>query len=101
MATRVFDGVKFCEQFLKKISQGTFLPSVVQINPAVGEEMFKQEGQDGPGSLTRFFEIALANFFWSLSEKNFYKNFFMSIQCKKPPFTNTMFIDRSKFQEQF
>ena len=25
----------------------------------------------------------------------------MSVQCKKPPFTNTMFIDRSKFQEQF
>ena len=23
------------------------------------------------------------------------------VQCKKPPFTNTMFIDRSKFQEQF
>ena len=23
----------------------------------------------------------------------------MSVQCKKPPFTNTMFIDRSKFQE--
>ena len=33
----------------------------------------KQEGQDGPGSLTCFFfffEIALANFFLSLSEKN-------------------------------
>ena len=25
----------------------------------------------------------------------------MSVQCKKPPFTNTMFIDKSKFQEQF
>ena len=25
----------------------------------------------------------------------------MFLQCKKPPFTNTMFIDRSKFQEQF
>ena len=25
----------------------------------------------------------------------------MSVQCKKPPFANTMFIDRSKFQEQF
>ena len=30
----------------------------------------KQEGQDGPGSLTWFFEIGLANFFLSLSEKN-------------------------------
>ena len=27
-------------------------------------------------------------------------NFFMSIQCKKPPFTRTIFIDRSKFCEQ-
>ena len=30
----------------------------------------KQEGQDGPGSLTRVFEINLAIFFLSLSEKN-------------------------------
>ena len=30
----------------------------------------QQEGQDGPGSLTWFFEIALANFFLSLLEKN-------------------------------
>ena len=30
----------------------------------------KQEGQDGPGSLTWFFEIALAIFFLSFSEKN-------------------------------
>ena len=43
MATRVFDGIKFCEQFLKKTSQGTFLPSLVQIGPAVKEElMFKE-----------------------------------------------------------
>ena len=30
----------------------------------------KQKGQDGPGSLTWYFEIALANFFLSFSEKN-------------------------------
>ena len=43
MATRVFDGIKFCEQFLKRISEGTFLPSLVQIGPAVWEEkMFKE-----------------------------------------------------------
>ena len=43
MATRVFDGIKFCEQFLKRTSQGTFLPSLVQIGPAVWEEkMFKR-----------------------------------------------------------
>ena len=24
----------------------------------------------------------------------------MPVQCKKPPFTNTMFIDRSKFQKK-
>ena len=43
MATRVFDGIKFCEQFLKRASKGTFLPSLVQIGPAVWEEkMFKE-----------------------------------------------------------
>ena len=43
MATRVFDGIKFCEQFLKRTSQGTFLPSLVQIGPSVWEEkMFKE-----------------------------------------------------------
>ena len=43
MATRVFDGIKFCEQFLKRTSQGTFLPSLVQIGPAVWEvKMFKE-----------------------------------------------------------
>ena len=43
MATRVLDGIKFCEQFLKRISQRTFLPSLVQIGAAVWEEkMFKE-----------------------------------------------------------
>ena len=43
MAIKVFDGIKFCEQFLKRTSQGTFLPSLVQIGPAVWEEkMFKE-----------------------------------------------------------
>ena len=35
MATTVFDGIKFCEQSLKRTTQGTFLPSLVQIGPAV------------------------------------------------------------------
>ena len=48
-----------------------------------------------------FFEIVLANFFFCCFQRRIYKNFFMSVQCKKPAFTNTMFIDRSKFQEQF
>ena len=34
------------------------------------KQIIKQEGQDGPGSLTWIFEIALANFYLSLSEKN-------------------------------
>ena len=38
MATRVFDRIKFCEQILKRTSQGTFLPSLVQIGPVVWEE---------------------------------------------------------------
>ena len=39
--------------------------------------------------------------FFFCFQRRIYKNFFMSVQCKKPPFTNTMFIDRSKFQKQF
>ena len=35
MATRVFDGIEFCEQFPKRTTQGTFLPSLVQIGLAV------------------------------------------------------------------
>ena len=42
MATTVFDGINFCEQFIKRTSQGTFLPSLVQIGPAVWEEKFKE-----------------------------------------------------------
>ena len=43
MATRVFDGMNFCEHFLKRTSQGTFLPSLVQIGRAVCEERFIKE----------------------------------------------------------
>ena len=60
----------------------------------------KQEGQDGPGSLTWFFEITLANFFLSLSEKNL-QEFLFVCTVQEAPFTNAMFIDRSKFHEQF
>ena len=35
MATRVFDGIKFCKHFLKRTTQETFLPSLVQIGPVV------------------------------------------------------------------
>ena len=43
MAIRVLDGIKFCGQVLKRTSQGTFLPSLVQIGPVVWEEkMFKE-----------------------------------------------------------
>ena len=48
MATRVFDSIKFCEHFLKRTSQGTFLPILVRILPAVLEEkMFKEIVADG------------------------------------------------------
>ena len=42
MATRVFDRIKFCEHDLKRTSQGTFLPSLVQIGSVIWEEMFKE-----------------------------------------------------------
>ena len=43
MATSVFGGIKFCEQFSKRTSQGTFLARMVQTGPAVWEEkMFEK-----------------------------------------------------------
>ena len=51
MATRVLGGIKICEQFLKRTSQETFLPSLVQIGPAVREEkMFKEIVDDRRGT---------------------------------------------------
>ena len=47
MATRVFDRIKFREQFLKRTSLGTLLPSFVQIGPVVWKEvMFKEIDDD-------------------------------------------------------
>ena len=54
----------------KRVIKVTFLWNYFKIRPAVPEKILKQEGQDGPGSLTWFFEIALAIFFLSFSEKN-------------------------------
>ena len=48
-----------------------------------------------------FLRLLKPFFFFCPFQRRMYKNFLMSVQCKKPPFTNTMFIDRSKFQEQF
>ena len=42
MAARVFDELKFCEQFSKRTYYGTLLPSLAQIGPAIREEMFKE-----------------------------------------------------------
>ena len=33
--------------------------------------------------------------------RRFFKNFFMSLKCEKPPFTRAMFMDGSKFREHF
>ena len=53
MATRVFEGIKFCEHFLQRTSQGTFLPSLVQFGPTVWEEkMFKEYVEDPNGRWT-------------------------------------------------
>ena len=43
ITTSVFDGIKFCEWFLKRTSKGTFLPSLVQIGPVVWEEKMFNE----------------------------------------------------------
>ena len=40
MATRVFDGIKFCENLFKSTSKGTFLQNLVQIGPSgLGEDV--------------------------------------------------------------
>ena len=46
IVTRVFDGIKFCEQFLKRTYQGTFMQSLVKIGRAVSEKMFKEIADD-------------------------------------------------------
>ena len=38
MKSRAFDGITFCEQFLKRTFQGTLQPSLVQFGPAVWEK---------------------------------------------------------------
>ena len=43
MATRVLDGIKFCEQVSKRTTQRTFLPILVYIGPAVWEELIFKE----------------------------------------------------------
>ena len=48
MATRVNDRIKFCEHFLKRTSQGTFLPSLVRIGPVVWEKKMCKEIVDAP-----------------------------------------------------
>ena len=81
------------EHIKEKVNTDIVFILVMDVQP---NSNLKQEGQDGPGSLTSFFEIALAIFFFFFCrfQRNIYKNFLMSVQCKKPPFTNTMFIDR-------
>ena len=42
MATRVFDGIEFCEQFLNRTSQGTFLPSLSKLAQRFGRRCLKK-----------------------------------------------------------
>ena len=43
MATRIFDGIKFCEHILKRTSKGKFLSGLDQIGPAVlKKKVFKE-----------------------------------------------------------
>ena len=65
------DRSKFCEQFFKK---------------------------DHPRNIpVKLFQNLASSF----GEEDIFKNFFMSVWCKKPPFTRAMFMDVSKFHEQF
>ena len=52
MATRLFDGIKFCEEILKITVQGTFPPSLVQFGRAVWEEKIFKEVFDDARRMT-------------------------------------------------
>ena len=66
MVTRVFDGIQFCEQSLKRTYQETFLPSLIQTGPAVWEEkMFKEINDDtqlAPDTVFQQIKISRTNF---------------------------------------
>ena len=48
-----------------------------------------------PWFLWNYFKI------WPAVSEKIFKNFFTSVYCKKTPFTRAMFVDGSKFCEQF
>ena len=120
------DGSKFCEQYLQRVTQGTFLWNYFKIWPAVLEKKVFEEFlqvcivQKAPihqshvykqiKILQTIFEKGhqrnipmklFRNLTSSFGEKDFFKNFFMSTECKKPPFTRALFMDRSKFRIHF
>ena len=79
-------------------------------NPCTGnclskpsDSSWEQEGQDGPGSLTWFFEIALANFFFFLVafREEFTRISLCLYSSRGLHSLIPCFIHRSKFQEQF
>ena len=118
------DRSKFRDQFLKRVTQGTFLWNYFSLTSGFREEDFlricpcphsaKSPQSPEPCLLT---DQNFTTNFWKGSPKNhsceiisksdkefqrrFFKNFFMSIQYKKLPFTRAMFMDRSKSFEQF
>ena len=116
------DGSKFREQVLKRVTQGTFLWNYFKIWPAVSEKKifscpYSARSPHSPEPCL-WMDQNFADNFWKGSPKEhsceiisksdqrfrrrrFFKNFFMSIKCKKPPFTTAMFMEGSKFREQF
>ena len=79
MATRVFDGIKFCTQFLKRTTQGTFLPCLVQIGPAIWEElMFKEIVDDRHWVILK---APLEHIVLRWAKNAGYQHFLLSQQC--------------------
>ena len=119
------DGSKFCEQFLKTVTQGTFLWNYFKILPVVSEEIVKNffmsvECKKSPLPWRQCFSTDqnFMNSFWKRSPKKhsceiiskldqgfqrsrFFKNFFMSVECKKSPPNGGHVFGGSKFREQF
>ena len=120
----------FCQQFLKRITQGTFLWNYFKIGPGVLEKKiflrisacpYRAKSLSPPPPPWRpcfSTDQNFANKLWKGSPKEqsceiisksdkrfqrrkFLKNFSKSIQWKKPPPGAAMFFDGSKFRKQF
>ena len=118
------DRSKFCEHFWKGSPWNISMKLSQNLTNAFREDFSRicsyPYSESSPHSLEPclMMDQNLTNNFWKGSPKEhffkiisksdkqiwrrrFFKNFIMSVQCKKPPFIRAMFMDGSKFLDQF